>query len=868
MVQFAGFDDCKCVYGRRDPDCPRRADPRFLPSWALPLYAPRRLKSLRGGRSSGKALRHDTPIATPEGWTTIGELRSGDTVFDPFGQPCRVRGVYPQGPKRMYRVDFRRGESIHADAEHLWVTADANWRKRCNRRGMRSYEGWQLSSPITTSEMAASLRKETGRRDLNHAIPVAAALELPARNLPVDPYVLGVWLGDGMSSAPVITCVPDDAAHYRRMFAERGERIHDAPWPSTEGDVAPAYPVSRGGTFRRRLRGLMGAWKRGNKHIPPEYLRASREQRLALLAGLMDTDGTVDRSGRHMEFVSCNRRLTEGVAEIVTSLGRRTAIWSKPAKIDGRTVGTAYIVGFAPIHGAVTLPRKVARICWETKVRNRRIARMVTAVEDVGEIAEAVCIAVDSPSRMFLAGRSMIPTHNTYSFGQAFVRIMAGEVAAYQRGGYRLMVTREFEKSIRESAQQVLRIWIDRLGYSSRFRITHDHITCPSTGGYITFSGIERNRQSIRGWESYDFVWVEEAHRLTDPTWEILEPTMRAGGSEIWMSWNPHNRYDVAWREAVTLRKLWGDDMYSRWVNWQDLPPCFVSAETYKTIQRFKAAQPERYPHVYEGFPDDAGAERKIMPYRNAQAAVDTFRPEYVDGLLQAGLDLADTGTDWNALVIRRGPCVLFVERWRAPFIGDTVRRAVAKCVEYGVQFLYYDVGGLGAAARSHLRDAKVQDRLGQIKSRPINFGSAVTGKGIKGRPGVYYTQGHTNEQFFARRGSQLWWALKMRADNTLSLSLDHVGLASTTARPELAFYVAPGAVRGMPEEQYLAELSQPVWDTNIAGKVEVDKQPKLSIGGTEPPSPDMAEATALAFARDSRTGLRAHAIAGKPGRR
>ena len=171
---------------------------------------------------SGKALRSDTPIATPDGWTEIGKLKQGDRVFDEQGRPCRVLDVYPQGIQPCYEVKFSDSSSLFADKNHLWTTVDANWRSRNSNKKKKKPEDWTAQAPVTTKEIALSL-KVLDRR--NHSIPVAKALVTPYVDLPMDPYCMGVWLGDGHTVSPVITVHKKDAAWYEQKFTEAG-----LPW--------------------------------------------------------------------------------------------------------------------------------------------------------------------------------------------------------------------------------------------------------------------------------------------------------------------------------------------------------------------------------------------------------------------------------------------------------------------------------------------------------------------------------------------------------------------------------------------------------------------------------------------------------------
>ena len=216
---------------------------------------------------------------------------------------------------------------------------------------------------MTTEQVRESLRHGQ-RGDLNHSIPVGGALETPESDLPIPPYVLGCWLGDGVSRTAQLTVSQSDVGHFRKMFAGFGELLGEPAACSAESS-APAYPITKG-RYRGDLRGFRCRLDKNsllrNKHIPQEYFRASREQRLELLAGLMDTDGCIKSRGNQAVFASTRQCLAEGVSDLVQSLGARCSFSRGDAKIDGRFISHVWYVHFFPFEGCVSLPRKSGRM--------------------------------------------------------------------------------------------------------------------------------------------------------------------------------------------------------------------------------------------------------------------------------------------------------------------------------------------------------------------------------------------------------------------------------------------------------------------------------------------------------------------------
>lgn len=410
----------------------------------------------------GKALALDTPLPTPTGWTTMGEVQVGDELLAADGTRTTVVAATPVMTGRpCYRVTFDDGTTIVADAQHEWAT-----RTRAERR----LPGGGPAAVRTTEELAATVRCVTADGRANHSVETAAPLALPDADLPVDPYALGVWLGDGQSASARFTSADPEIAmriEGRGLVARQTGVSDGAARLYTLGLPAPVAVASRAcvvcgtefvprtsqvrtcgrscggrakvvsapvaaptcpdcgrpstgprrcqechldhGTITGLLRGL-GVL--GNKHIPTAYLRASEAQRRELLAGLLDTDGTVNPTGSP-QFTVTSRRLAEDVRELVHSLGYRTG-WSTRT-VRGRSAesSTAFTITFTTDDDVFALERK--RLVHKERRRPstpRLRQRMVVSVEPI-ESVPVRCVEIDHPEHLYLASRSMIPTHNS-----------------------------------------------------------------------------------------------------------------------------------------------------------------------------------------------------------------------------------------------------------------------------------------------------------------------------------------------------------------------------------------------------------------------------------------------------------------------
>lgn len=328
-----------------------------------------------------KALALDTPIPVPGGWSTMAGLQVGDLVFSEAGKPVTVVAKSPVWRSDTYRVTFSDGASLVACGDHEWLVE------------RRTPSGTYVPDRVTTAELVGQLVDVGGARRFR--VSNASPLILPDVDLPIPPYTLGAWLGDGDSDSARITGV--DEGVFERVAAE-------------------GFTVTRQRGARRGVLGLMPLLRAAgllrNKYVPSAYLRASETQRWELLQGLMDTDGHASQRGV-CEFTTTSPAIRDGIRELIATLGLRTQCFEGTATLCGRVIGPKWRIQFSarsdsPVFG---LQRKQSRLLdaggSHAQFRHRRII----AVEPV-EPVETQCITVDSDSHVFLAGREMIPTGN------------------------------------------------------------------------------------------------------------------------------------------------------------------------------------------------------------------------------------------------------------------------------------------------------------------------------------------------------------------------------------------------------------------------------------------------------------------------
>ena len=335
-------------------------------------------------RQTGKALSLDTPIPTPNGWTTMGDLKVGDNILSPTGNSVSVvmktETMYNHD---CYKITFDNGEEIIADADHLWEVNSSYW--RAGKKVITSKDIYDQYQSKTKNKRGKGVQ---GSLFIDKSKPI----KFVKNKLDIDPYLLGVWLGDGYSSDGRVIAHKDDFNFYKGEFDIEHERECD-------------------NCIRFKIRNLYSKLKNynliKNKHIPLKYLRSSYEDRLNLLRGLMDTDGSIRKNSRSFEFYQKNYDLILQVVELLSSLGIKSNIRRK--EIKGNYY---YTVSFSTKERVFNLPRKIENINLTKSERKQEGRHYIHKIEKVDSVPVA-CIQVDSEDHLFLCGKTFIPTHNS-----------------------------------------------------------------------------------------------------------------------------------------------------------------------------------------------------------------------------------------------------------------------------------------------------------------------------------------------------------------------------------------------------------------------------------------------------------------------
>ena len=381
----------------------------FTPGWHLQAIA-EHLEAVEDGEirrlliclppRMTKALDVDTPVPTPDGWKRHGDLRPGDSVFSPSGDPVNVVAVTPHhvGPAR--RLGLADGSFIDAHGDHLWRTR-RTWHTGRAKGYRNQHQSEVRDLPlVTTDQIAATLRVGGVENRFTHRIKNTVAVTTAPVDLPIPPYTLGAWLGDGASVHAQITTSEQDVGILARIRSDGYEvRSHAARM---------RYGII-GLQAQLRSVGLLG-----RKHVPQEYLRSSVAQRLDLLRGLIDTDGCHIGGGRY-QIVQRSSEIMDGLTELLLSLGIVPRGGKRRARLNGRDVGEVNLIQFGiqvDDPDVATLPRKKWAGRVYTSGRVGMQARTVVSADAIGD-RTVNCIQVAAPDGMYLAGRGFVPTHNS-----------------------------------------------------------------------------------------------------------------------------------------------------------------------------------------------------------------------------------------------------------------------------------------------------------------------------------------------------------------------------------------------------------------------------------------------------------------------
>ncbi|MET9860126.1 PhoH family protein [Streptomyces smyrnaeus] len=427
----------------------------------------------------GRAQPTFTKVLTPDGWRAIGDLRVGDLVVGSNGEPTPVLGVYPQGEKDIYRVTAQDGAWTLACGEHLWTVRTASDKRR--------NKPWRV---METQEMIGNLRAAHARR---YELPMLTApVEFPEREVPMDPYALGLLLGDGCITGKT---TPSFATGDPELAMALGEALPGTTVRHKGGVDYVLNRVRRPGESVRtenpvtgalRTLDLLGA-RSNTKLIPDVYLHNSAEVRLAVLQGLLDADGgpvtQADRTCR-IQFSTTSILLRDDVIALVQSLGgtaytrRRMAEGRQRSRTTrGEYRHDSHIVDIRLPEGVEPFRLARKRDAYHASGGGGRPMRFIDSIEPAGR-EECVCIQVAAEDSLYVT-QDYLLTHNTLN--DAFIILDEAQ----------------------NTNPEQMKMFLTRLGFDSKIVITGDVTQVDLPGG--TKSGLRQVREILQDVEDVHF---------------------------------------------------------------------------------------------------------------------------------------------------------------------------------------------------------------------------------------------------------------------------------------------------------------------------------------------------------------------------
>lgn len=350
------------------------------------------------------------------------------------------------------------------------------------------------------------------------------------------------------------------------------------------------------------------------------------------------------------------------------------------------------------------------------------------------------------------------------------------------------------------------------------------------TGSEFMFYGIKNNPTKIKSLEGIDICWMEEAEAVSKESWDILIPTIRKPGSEIWVSYNPKNILDDTHQRFVIAPP---DDICLLTVNYSENPwfPDVLRLE----MEECKRKDYDLYLHIWEGEPV-ADSDMAIIKPSWIAAAVDAHKALGFDiaGEKRVGFDVADEGEDSNATTLRHGSVAIDVQNWDRGDVIESSNRVNLYSEQQKADEIIYDSIGVGAGVKAQL------GRIAKINIQGFNAGGAVL------HPEADYMPGKKNKDMFSNIKAQAWWHVRDRFYKTWR------SIEARKADPNCTLEYSPDELISLSSDiqklEYLkAELSRPWVDYDGNGKVKVESKKDMKKRGI--PSPNMADSLIMAFA-------------------
>jgi phage terminase large subunit len=483
-----------------------------IPAQAKVLMSNARFIFASAGQRGGKEIEVNTPVMTPDGFVLAKDVNVGDTLFAKNGEKTKVTGVFNHSNKQLYKITFDDGSTVDCGLEHLWVVQTR--RERCREKYETNHNGvnkvwdnpdygkWKV---VDTKEIYEFYQKYNGivPAKQKYIIPLVDAIQFDNKDVTLNPYFLGAYLGNGYSCNSLSTNDPEILDFFGVEY--KFKRDYDYS----------IYGVSS--TLKELGLGGKRSWE---KFIPEVYKINSPEIRLEVLRGLFDTDGSI--SDGKIEYSTSSKVLANDIKFLIESLGGKCVIGSripkftyKDEKKTGRLSYRIHLL-YIPVN-PFKVKRKSEQFADFTNRHLRDFRRIVSIDKSV--IADAVCFEVDHPSATYVIN-DFIVTHNTTT----------GCFWAAQRMQIPNVQGMICANTWDQLNQSTLAKFFDTFPHLRKYWIKRDKMvvipTGPDENGKPTYSKIFLRSMDmpelIRGLNLHWF-WADESDGLDESKWKILE---------------------------------------------------------------------------------------------------------------------------------------------------------------------------------------------------------------------------------------------------------------------------------------------------------------------------------------------------------
>lgn len=626
--------------------------------------------AVKSGQGCGKALVNGEPVLTPRGFKKIEDLKVGDKVCDTYSSTSTISGVYPQGEKDCYRVFFSDGRYSDCSIDHLWTVQKG-------RKGK-----WiTLSLEEILESGIHELQEKTNRNPKGYSnkfrIPNIAPVYYPKNNLILSPYLLGVWLGDGCRNTGSITNIDQDL------------------WDSIERlgyTIGYQYYQTKliiG--LKPKLRKLQILDKYSfERSIPTEYLTSSIEDRLELLQGLMDTDGTISPRGA-TTYYTTSKTLANDFITLIRSLG----CFTKGINIKKTTHRDCYTIHFRSEH----LP-KVFKI--KRKEERRSFTRLTSYVTISSAVylgkKECTCISVESKNHLFIT-RDFIPTHNTMTL------VCLTMLFLLTLEDCRILITAPSAQLLDRVFHSEFLKWYSRLPemFKNFFEVKKEsiHIKGKPFQMASLVTGNPSNIEGIRGGHATNYIiFGDEASGLEEKVFDTLNGTLGTGHGRFILTSNPTRNSGRFYEIFASENKRWVRLTFSG-LNSQQI--------NHSWIEDMKAMYSEEDDNYQIRVLGNFGrfGEQQFIPSNLIESSIKNYLDfrAYSNFPKVMGVDVARFGDDQTVFVVRQGPKVLDIVKFSQLDTMEVAGRIVDMQARHNCATIFIDSVGIGAGVYDRSRE-------------------------------------------------------------------------------------------------------------------------------------------------------------------